>query len=337
MSAAPAVSVVLPVHNAMPFLPRALRALQEQTFEDFEVVLHDDGSDDGSREVAQAVAAKDGRFRVASEPRRGVVHATNEATARARGALLVRCDADDVSASMRLACLVRAAEERPEVGFFASRTRFFPRAVVRDGMRHYEAWINGVLSHEDVVRERFVELPLAQPSWALRREVFDRLGGYREGPFPEDYDFFLRAVEAGVRFHKLDAVLVAWREGAHRTSRNDPRYGLDRFLELKVRHLASFLDRLGRPVAVVGAGPDGKRLARRLGEAGVAPQWFVDVHPRRLGQVIHGAEVVGYDALARLEDAFLLAAVGQRGARDEVRRLLAEAGRREGEDFLCAQ
>jgi hypothetical protein len=69
----------------------------------------------------------------------------------------------------------------------------------------------------------------------------------------------------------------------------------------------------------------------------VAATHFVDVHPRRIGQRIHGAAVIGYDALETLTGHFLLAAVGRAGGRDEVRRLLGAAGWQEGEGFLCVQ
>lgn len=330
---APAVSVLLPVRDAAPFLLEALDSLGTQTHADFEVLLEDDGSEDGSLEIARGFARADARFDVVASSRRGIVSALNAAAARARGDLLVRMDADDVSAPERLERLVEAAREHPDTGFFASRVRYFPREGLSEGMRRYETWINAVLDHDAIVRERFVECPLPHPAWALRREVFESLGGYREGPFPEDYDLFLRAVEAGARFHKVEDVLLAWREGRHRLSRSDARFSLDAFFELKATHLVPFLEGLARPIAVAGAGPAGRRWARRLADAGLPVKAFLDGHPSRVGSVILGARVLGWDSLPPLPDAFVVCA----GRREETRRLLQDAGLAEGGDFLCVQ
>ncbi len=337
MPAQPSVSIVLPVRNGEAFLEEALASLAAQTHADYELVVQDDGSTDRTAEIVAARARSDDRVVPESGPARGVAAAANRAAARARGTWLVRMDADDVARPERIAKLLALAADHPAAGFLASRVRYFPREHVGPGMARYEAWINALLTHDEIHRDRFVEYPLPHPSTAIRRDVWDALGGYRDGPFPEDYDLFLRAAGAGVTFAKHPDVLLDWREGEHRTTRNDGRYGLDRFLWLKVQYLAPLLATMEREVGIVGAGADGKRLARTLVDAGTSPRWFVDVHPGRIGNEIHGAHVVGYDDLDRLADAFLLVAVGREGGRDAVRRTLAAAGRVEERDFLCVQ
>lgn len=334
---APAVSVLLPVRDALRFLPEALASLRAQTLGDFEVLVQDDGSRDGSLECAREAAAGDPRLRVEAGPLRGLVPALNRAASRASGRLFVRMDADDVAAPERLERLAAFARARPEVGLFGSRVRYFPREGLGAGMARYEAWLNGLLTHEQIVRDRFVECPLAHPSWALRREAFERLGGYREGPFPEDYEFFLRAAAAGVRFEKRPEVLLHWREHGGRMCRNDPRFASERFLDLKLHFLLRELGTHGRPLAIVGAGADAKRWARRLQARGREVRYFVDVDPRRIGQRVHGARVLAYGEIERAAGCFALVALGRAGARDEARRLLALGGLVEERDFLCVQ
>lgn len=337
MSAAPPVSVVLPVRDGAATLAETLDSLGRQTYADFEVVVVDDGSTDATPEILRTAASADERLRLTTGPAAGVAHAANEAARLARGDLLVRIDADDLARPARLERTVELAAEHPEAGMLASRVAFFPRDVLGPGTLHYEAWLNGLLTHAAIYRNRFVEYPLPNPTVALRREVFDALGGYREGPFPEDYDFFLRAAAAGVGFAKHPDVLLDQREGPHRITKHDPRYGLDRFHALKVEHLAPQLRALGRPLGIVGAGPDGKRWARSLGAQGLAAAWFVDLHPGRIGNEIQGARVLAYADLGRAAGAFFLAAVGRRGGRDEVRASLTAAGLEEERDFLCVQ
>ncbi|MDF1702259.1 MAG: glycosyltransferase [Planctomycetota bacterium] len=331
------VSVVLPVYNAGAFLAEALQSLADQTYRDLEIVVHDDGSTDDSRAIAEGFAARDERFVVQSAPNQGVAGAANAAVARARGDLLVRMDADDIAHPTRVAKLVALAAAHPEVEVLASRARYFPRAEVGPGMLRYEAWLDGLLDHAAIYADRFVEYPLPHPTTAVRRSAYERVGGFRDGDFPEDYDWFLRACAAGVRFAKHPDVLLDWREGGHRTTKSDARYSLASFHALKVEHLVPRLEAADREVAVVGAGRDGKRWARALRAAGVPLRCFVDLHPGRVGNTIQDLPVHSYEDLPSLRGAYLLSAVGAPGARVDIRARLTAAGFVEESDFLCVQ
>ena len=334
----PALSVVLPVRDGGRYFREALLSLQRQTLEDFEVLIQDDGSSDGSPHIAADDFARwDERFLLEVGPPRGVAAAANRAAARARSELLVRMDADDLAHPERLEKQLAFAKAHPDIDYFGSRVRYFPREHVGPGAEHYETWINAVVTPEEIWRDRFVEDPLPHPSAVVRRPLFDELGGFRDGDFPEDYDFFLRAAALGTRFGKHPDVLLEWREGEHRTTRHDGRYGLDRFRALKVQHLLPLLAALARPVGIVGAGPDGKSLAKLLAAGGRPIHCFVDVHPGRIGNEIHGARVYAYDDVGALADCYFLVAVGQKGARAQVRAALTESGLTEEADFLCVQ
>ena len=74
---APSISVLLPVRDEAAHLAEALASLRRQTFQDFEVLVQDDGSTDGSVAIAEEVARSDPRFRVVSEAHRGLVPALN--------------------------------------------------------------------------------------------------------------------------------------------------------------------------------------------------------------------------------------------------------------------
>lgn len=317
MSEPAAVSVLLPVRDAAPFLAEALDSLRRQTFEDLEILVHDDGSTDDSRSIARRAAQEDSRIRLETGSPRGIVHALNALAARAGGDLFVRMDADDVSAPTRVERLVEAARARPAASFFASRVRYVPRAGLSEGVLRYETWINALLDHESIVRERFVECPLPHPAWAIRRETLERLGGWADGPFPEDYELFLRAVDLGIRFHKVDEVLLDWREGDHRLSRTSPRFSRAAFFELKARHLVPFLAATGRPVVVFGTGPAGKRWTKRLREGGL--------------------EVDATDGVHANPEAFVIGTCGTPEGREKTRRDLDAAGLVEGADYLCVQ
>jgi hypothetical protein len=75
-----------------------------------------------------------------------------------------------------------------------------------------------------MVADLFVESPLVHPSVMARAAALRALGGYRVFDGPEDYDLWLRAHAAGLRFAKLSEVLLDWRDSPRRLTRRDPRY-----------------------------------------------------------------------------------------------------------------
>jgi threonine dehydrogenase-like Zn-dependent dehydrogenase len=169
----------------------------------------------------------------------------------------------------------------------------------------------------------------------MRAETLAGLGGYRAFEGPEDYDLWLRARGAGARFAKLPEVLLDWRDAPERLSRTDPRYAAASFRAVKIEALEAGALAGGRAAVVWGAGPVGKGWSRALAARGHRVAAFVEVHPRRLGQRIHGAPVVTVAAAASMPGVLHLAAVGRPGARAEIRRQAARLGLRDGEDLIA--
>ena len=89
------------------------------------------------------------------------------------------------------------------------------------------------MTPELLFRDRLVESPLCHPSVLLRREALERVGGWREGDFPEDWDLWLRLLGAGGRLSVVPQVLHRWRDHDARLTRTDARYGLPQHARLK--------------------------------------------------------------------------------------------------------
>jgi glycosyltransferase involved in cell wall biosynthesis len=326
----PQVSVLLPCFNAARHLAPCLASLARQTLADLEVVAVDDGSRDDT--AARLAQTGDPRVRVHRQPHAGIASALATAARLARAPLLARMDADDIAHPERLARQAEFLLRHPEVDVVGSRVAMLPRG----SLPRYESWVNGLLTHEQILADLFVESPLPHPSVMMRRESFERAGGYRaSSAWPEDYDLWMRLALGGARFAKLPEVLLFWRDRPERASRTDPRYALEKFLALKEHYLmASFLAERRR-VAIWGAGPVGKGWALRLACRGVEVSHFVEVDPRKIGKRIHGAQVIAPDDLARTAGAFLLVAVAAPGGREDIRGRLQAEGLRERRDYLC--
>lgn len=103
---------------------------------------------------------------------------------------------------------------------------------------------------------------------------------------------------------------------------------------MRAHHLGNLPGVAEHGVVIAGAGPIGKRLALDLQDEGVAVKGFFDVNPARVGERIHGAEVVAPDQMkARWGPSIMLGAVGIKGGRSVVREMALAVGRREGGDF----
>jgi glycosyltransferase involved in cell wall biosynthesis len=328
----PPISVLLPVYDAASFLEEALDSIAGQSFEDYEVVAVDDGSTDASRVILEERASRDTRFRVIRREHAGIVAALEVARAASAGRYLARMDADDRADPDRFALQLALMDGCPEMVACGAHARYFPRDGITDGALRYERWLATIRGREDVDRELFVECPIAHPTFFLRANAVEAAGGYRAMGWPEDYDLLHRLRALGP-IGIVPEVLLHWRDRPDRLSRTGADYSEHAFRRCKVHFLRERYP--GRGVLIWGAGPVGKAFARELLSAGSEVVGFVDLDPRKLGQVIHGATVVGPEAVGAFRGALCLAAVGQPGARVEIRRALRSLGRREVEDFVA--
>lgn len=265
----PALSVLLPVRDAGPYLAPALASLWRQTFRDFEVIAVDDGSTDGSGERLERAAATEPRLRVLHTPAAGLPAALNAGLAAARAPLIGRHDADDLSHRARFARQLRFLADHPRCAVVGCRLRLFPSTAVTGGMRRWALWHNGLLTHDAMAREALIDSPLAHGTAVIRRSWLMRVDGWRDRGWPEDADLWLRLLARGACLGKVTETLYAWRQHLASATRRDPRYARARFAALGADALQhGFLARR-RAVTLVGVGRTLREWQSRLEEAGM--------------------------------------------------------------------
>jgi glycosyltransferase involved in cell wall biosynthesis len=178
----------MPTRNAMPYLDEAVRSILAQSHADFEFVILDDGSDDGSRERLRFWAAADSRIRlIESERSLGPVGSSNLVVQSARAPVIARMDADDVSTPDRLERQLELLTSHPDIVLVGSVWE----GIDREGRMVREADCSKV-------GENGFAAPFAHGSVMFRRDAFLRAGGYRlETAYWEDLDLFLRIAGEG--------------------------------------------------------------------------------------------------------------------------------------------
>ena len=339
-------SIYLPARDAESTIGLAIESCLAQTLPDFELVLVDHGSIDGTYSLMKKYARRDSRIDVLKQ-QRGIsfVNVLNFAWRETGADLVARMDADDFSYPARLQYQVRFLEENPELSACGAHVRIRKRhggrgrgaPVLPDqGYAVYEKWLNSLVTPEQVARERFVDSPVSNPTAVIRRPVLERFGGFEDPPWAEDYDFWLRLLEAGERIGKVDRVLLDWHDSESRSTRTVERYTQDNFQRAKAHYVARLPLVRERGVSICGAGPIGKKLGRRLREEhGVTVGAFFEVNENRIGKKIGGVPVFSNEALSDAPRRVLIGAVGQPGARARIRELAEETGYEEGTDFFC--
>ncbi len=338
-SAPPRASVLLPYRDAADTLREALESTLADLPDDAELLAVDDGSRDGGPELVASLARDDARIRALHAPGLGIVGALECARTAAKGALLYRMDADDIWLPGRAAAQRAQLDAQRSLGAVGTRVEGFPAELIGAGLARYISWQNALRGPAQHARERFIESPICHPSACFRASALDAIGGYREGPFPEDYDVFLRLVAAGYGLDKVTRLGLRWRHREGRLSFTDPRCSTDAFRALRAAHLASVLR--GGTFWFWGAGREGKRLIRALGDHGVAPARVLDVDPKKFGRRVGEAVVCSFETLAEVRAGrdggpTIVACVGNLGARAEIRAYLDASGRTEGVDYWLA-
>lgn len=328
------VSVLLPAHNAAATLLDCLRSLGRQTLDAWEGVLVDDGSTDQTARIATEFARREPRLRVLATRHRGLVGALQHGLAECSGPLVARMDADDVMHRRRLEEQVAALERDPGLAAVGAHVRVFPTAAIAQGMREYEAWVNAIRSEADVRRQAFVECPVVHPTLVVRRDQLLDLG-YRDRGWPEDHDLVLRMLEAGMRIGVVPRRLLAWRHHPGRRQLVHPHYAIPRFVALKAHFLARGFLANSREYLLWGHGNTGRKMRQALAGHDRHPAYILELHPGRLGNRIHGAEVVSPEMLVRLPKLPLLVSVAGVEPRNQIRDRLRSSGWIELRDYVC--
>ena len=215
----PLVSVIIPTYNRWPMVGEAVESVLAQASKDFELIVVDDGSTDGT---ARELASFATRLRLISQPRRGVSAARNAGVAGAQGRYIAFLDSDDVWRRDKLAIQTAFMRQNPDCEISQTEEIWIRGAVrVNPRKKHHKP-------AGDIFR-RSLDLCLVSPSAVMMtRGLFERVGGFDERfPVCEDYDLWLRiALEHDV---ELIPIPLTIKRGGHPDQLSRSMWGLDRF------------------------------------------------------------------------------------------------------------
>ena len=202
----PLISVLLPVYNAQDYLRESIDSILGQTFTDFELIIINDGSTDGSKAIMDSYA--DPRIMIIDQENAGLPVSLNRAIAKAKGKYLARQDADDVSLPTRLSEQAAYLEAYPDCALLGT----WAQIIEKDNLT------NRTLTHPSENGEVQIKLLFyncfVHSSVMMRKDTLNRCGVYPEDPEkfpPEDYDLWLRIAPVA-QVANLPKVLLQYRE-----------------------------------------------------------------------------------------------------------------------------
>ena len=209
MIAAPQVSVIVPAYNVRSYIEQVLVSLKYQSFQNFEVIIVDDGSTDGTSEVVKPFCDRDSRFQLLQKQNGGLSSARNYGIRHAHAPYIALLDGDDVYEPEKLATHVDVLDRTPEVGVVYSASR-----AMRDDGRPTFISLSGKPVMSDPLLALLCKNFIGHGSnGVFRRSLFDEVGQFDEGlRSSEDVDFWLRiAATRRWRFHRIPQVLCGYR------------------------------------------------------------------------------------------------------------------------------
>lgn len=215
-------------YNCEKFLRQSLDSLLQQTFEDFELILFDDASIDGTKEIIAEYASKDKRIiPVYNEKNKGLTENLNKGISLSEGAYIARMDADDIALLSRLEKQVKFLDTHPEIDILGAA------AIDIDEDGNPLQLRNSPIAHKDIVALLPKANPMTHSTVIFRKSQLQKINFYNTTyRTTQDYEMWFRAVGKGLTFHNLEEVLLQYRMDNNYHKRKSLQY---RFYDCKLR------------------------------------------------------------------------------------------------------
>ena len=222
----PLISVVLPVYNGKKYLAEAIESVLMQTFVDFELIMIDDGSKDGSQDILIDYQMRDPRIRVIIRENRGLSITLNESIDIARGEWIARMDQDDIALPERFKKQLDRLD-KTGADICGSWVRFFGTSDNRI-LKH-------AVSDEAIKKELLFCSAFAHPTVIMKTSKIKSLHYNSRWDKAEDYELWVRAVSAGWKMTNIPEVLLMYRQ--HNSQISTKSLVLQQKLTQKIRKI----------------------------------------------------------------------------------------------------
>lgn len=327
------ISVLMPVFNAASYLRACLISIQKQSLQNWELVAINDHSTDDSESILSEFAATDSRISFFNNKEKGIIPALKLAFHHSKGNLITRMDADDLMPIDKLANLQQVLLEKGPGHVITGSVAYFSDSGVKDGYRNYEHWLNGLVQQNNHFEDLYRECVLPSPAWLVHREDLIAAGAFEIDRYPEDYDLCFRFYEKGFKIIGIPETVHLWRDHPDRTSRNNPIYADQNYLDLKLYWLIKLHYDPQRPFVIWGAGKKGKLMAQYFLKKQLFFHWITNNSKKQdiniYDQILISPEDLDFD-----QNLMILILVATPSAREEIEGFLSKKNKQRGKDYF---
>ena len=263
------ISILMPYKNAAPWIADCLLSIQNQSFQDWEVIGVNDSSTDESEAIFLEFQERDSRFKTFKNQGNGIIPALDLAFAKSKGKLISRMDADDLMPEKRLEQMRNLMLSSEPKTVVTGLVNYFSDQQISPGYLAYESWINDVNLDGNQNQNIYRECVIASPNWLTWKDNLKLVGGFGSLEYPEDYDLILKWYKSKMSFKVVPEVTLLWREHPSRTSRNSENYAQSAFFKLKIETFLKTDYRKG-PLVIWGKNPKSKLITAILTSVGIS-------------------------------------------------------------------
>jgi glycosyltransferase involved in cell wall biosynthesis len=289
------VSIIMPVHNAAPYLDESLESVCNQTYRPLQIIIFDDCSSDNSWEKlcqwsSRLIESAVNPILAQSEfpSAKGPGFARNQCVYLSEGNYLCHLDADDVMSAERVQIEYDIARREGEFCLVGSNFSRIPL----DSTPYYTGWLNG-MNAEDIMLQQFRECTLICPSWFMHRSIYNRIAEMRGGRayvessetlsrIPEDLFFFMDHLLLGGTLAKSSLPLVQYRYSPNSWSLGTKSIDMQK---VRISYLQQRILDNWANFSIWGYGRDGKKFLALLSDENAKKvTCFCDIDPKKIGR-----------------------------------------------------
>ena len=314
----PLVSILTPFKNTESYLDECLQSILKQTYENWELLIVDDGSTDSSYNLVETYTKKDGRIKLLKNDGYGIIDALQMAFKNSKGKFITRMDSDDIMAANKLEILSKNLLEHGEKHVAVGLVKYFSEHGVGPGYKSYEDWLNNLTRTGNNYSEIYKECVVPSPCWMVYKSDLIACDAFNPNIYPEDYDLTFRFYKSGYKCVPNNDVLHYWRDYSTRTSRTHKHYAQNHFMAIKALHFFDIDYNCNKSLVVWGAGTKGKVMAKILIDRGIPFKWICD-NPNKIGKKIYGKTMLSFNELKHIENPQSLITVANQTAQKEIR------------------
>ncbi len=327
------VSILTPFKNTEKFIGECIQSVIEQSYNNWELILINDHSEDNSTNICKGFAKKDRRIQVVNNTGNGIIEALRYGLDLSKGEFLTRMDSDDIMLKDKLSLMVDDLKNHGRGHVALGLVKYFSEEGISDGYDRYEKWLNKLTKTGTNYSEIYKECSIASPCWMLYKTDLLDCNAFNPNDYPEDYDLTFRFYKHRFKCIPSENLLHYWRDYPTRTSRTHEHYAQNYFLDIKLKYFLELDHQADKPLVVWGAGFKGKTIAKKLIEQNIPFSWICD-NPKKIGKSIYNQKMLPFQYLEQLKNPQSIVTVANEEAQLEITKYMHDHQMKAMKDYF---